>query len=93
MHIEIYFSSTIPVATILATGNILAIKAPRLEMGKYGPKIRVIHPSDIMILPPGHALLPEAFSTDFKVTTFISIWDCERDCKGSNEKRRIYESH
>ncbi|KAH0369709.1 SET domain-containing protein, partial [Aureobasidium melanogenum] len=76
MHIEVFFSSTAPVVAILASGNVLAIKAPRLEMGKYGPKIRVIHPSDIMVLPQGHELMPKAFSK-YPDSASRSIWDLQ----------------
>ncbi|KAG9699621.1 hypothetical protein KCU95_g1480, partial [Aureobasidium melanogenum] len=80
MHIEIYFSSTIPVATVLAIDNVLATKAPRQEMGKYGPKIRIVHPSDIMLLPQGHELMPKAFSS-YSDSASKTIWDWKEQAK------------
>ncbi|KAH0267774.1 SET domain-containing protein, partial [Aureobasidium melanogenum] len=82
MHIEVYFSSTVPEVTILASGEVLAIKAPRLEMSRYGPVIKVIHPSDIMILPQGHELMPKAFSREIKSAP-ESLWDWKEHAKAT----------
>ncbi|KAH0424062.1 SET domain-containing protein, partial [Aureobasidium melanogenum] len=82
MHIEVYFSSTVPEVAILASGEALAIKAPRLEMSRYGPVIKVIHPSDIMILPQGHELMPKAFSREIKSAP-ESLWDWKEHAKAT----------
>lgn len=80
MHVEVYFSRTVPEVAVFASGNVLAIKAPRLEMSRYGPVIRVVHPSDIMILPQGHELMPKAFS-NHPGSDFKSMWDWKDDAK------------
>lgn len=85
VHIEVYFPSTVPKVAILASGNVLAIKAPRLEMTDYGRVIRVVHPSDVMILPQGHELMPKAFST-YTEPSSKSIWDCKEEAKVAMEE-------
>lgn len=87
VHIEVYFSSTVPQAAILASGNVLAIKAPRLEMSDYGRVIRVVHPSDIMILPQGHELMPKAFSRSAETTSSKSVWDWKEQAETAMDRK------
>lgn len=86
VHIEVYFASTVPQAAVLASGNVLAIKAPRLEMSDYGRVIRVVHPSDIMILSQGHELMPKAFARSAETSSSMSVWDWKEHAKASMER-------
>ncbi|KAI4720396.1 hypothetical protein E4T48_03398 [Aureobasidium sp. EXF-10727] len=85
MHIEVYFPSTSPPTAILASGNILAIKTPECEMGSHGPVIKVVHPSDILVLQPSHKLVPKAF-LDLSGLSVNSVRDWIEEAKMALEK-------
>ena len=60
-HLEVFFPSTSPPTAILKQGTVVAIKEPLYVMNHGRKVIRVVHPSNIMILEPEHEMYPKLF--------------------------------
>jgi hypothetical protein len=60
-HLEVFFPSTSPPTAILKQGNVVAIKEPLYVMNHGRKVIRVVHPSNIMVLSPGREMYPKVF--------------------------------
>jgi hypothetical protein len=60
-HLEVFFPSTSPPTAILNQGNVVAIKEPLCVMNHGRKVVRVVHPSNIMVLKPGHEMYPRVF--------------------------------
>ncbi|KAI5194227.1 SET domain-containing protein [Aureobasidium subglaciale] len=60
-HMEIFFPTTSPPLAILKQGTVLAIKEPLCAMNHGRKVIRVIQPSNIVVLKPEHYMYPKIF--------------------------------
>ncbi|TIA54622.1 SET domain-containing protein [Aureobasidium pullulans] len=61
-HMEIFFSSTSPPAAILTQGTVFAIKEPLYVMNHGKRVVRVVQPSNVKVLKPGHDMFPRVFA-------------------------------
>ncbi|KAI5265629.1 SET domain-containing protein [Aureobasidium subglaciale] len=60
-HMEVFFPATSPPLAILKQGTVLAIKEPLCAMNHGRKVIRVIQPSNIVVLKPEHNMYPKMF--------------------------------
>lgn len=74
-HMEIFFSSTLPPAAILTQGTVLAIKEPLYVMNHGKRVVRVVQPSNVKVLKPGHDMFPRVFAEVPRLVTKTSmVW-------------------
>lgn len=64
-HLEVFFPSTSPPVAILKRGTVLAITEPLYVMNHGRKVVRVIHPSNVMVLKPEHEMYPKMFQALF----------------------------
>jgi hypothetical protein len=60
-HLEVFFPSTSPPTAILNQGTVVAIKEPLYVMNHGRKVVRVVHPSNIIVLKPEHEMYPGVF--------------------------------
>ncbi|KEQ76800.1 SET domain-containing protein, partial [Aureobasidium namibiae CBS 147.97] len=60
-HLEVFFPSTSPPVAILKRGTVLAIKEPLFVMNHGRKVVRVVQPSNIMVLKSEHEMYPKMF--------------------------------
>ncbi|KAI5207875.1 SET domain-containing protein [Aureobasidium subglaciale] len=60
-HMEVFFPTTSPPLAILKQGTVLAIKEPLCAMNHGRKVIRVIQPSNVVVLEPKHNMYPKVF--------------------------------
>jgi tetratricopeptide (TPR) repeat protein len=79
-HSEVFFPSTSPPTAILKQGTVVAIKEPLYVMNHGRKVVRVVHPSNVIILEPEHEMYPKIFRgppTSVQRTTLE--WHAEGD--------------
>lgn len=60
-HSEVFFPSTSRPTAILKQGTVVAIKEPLYVMNHGRKVVRVVHPSNVIILEPEHEMYPKIF--------------------------------
>ncbi|KAI4853079.1 SET domain-containing protein [Aureobasidium sp. EXF-8845] len=98
-HLEVFFPSTSPPTAVLKQGNVVAIKEPLYVMNHGRKVVRVVHPSNIMVLKTGHEMYPKAFQKLAPPTRTTLEWHIEgNDALGRGDYTeaidwyRFYES-
>jgi tetratricopeptide (TPR) repeat protein len=76
-HLEVFFPSTSPPAAILKQGTVVAIKEPLYVMNHGRKVVRVVHPSNIMVLKPEHEMYPKVFQALASPKRTILEWHAE----------------
>jgi hypothetical protein len=76
-HLEVFFPSTSPPTAILKQGNVVAIKEPLYVMNHGRKVIRIVHPSNIMVLSRGHEMYPKVFRELAPPERMTSEWHME----------------